>query len=60
MVARGAAWNVSVFQKGGKAEWETVKRQYLRKVLSLQEYIIHLFCCKLGLIHAIYAAVYSV
>ncbi|KAH6555966.1 hypothetical protein KP509_1Z213500 [Ceratopteris richardii] len=33
MVARGACWNASIFQKTGKADWEDVKRQYLRKCI---------------------------
>ena len=61
MTARGAAWNVSVFQKGGKEDWEIVKRQYLRKVFFFMGMWNPIVCAvKGGIIYAYYAAVYFV
>lgn len=55
MAARGACWNASIFQKGGKADWEDVKRRYLRKCIlwdndikstkhTLKQMIMHHSC----------------
>ncbi|KAK8717393.1 hypothetical protein V6N13_044664 [Hibiscus sabdariffa] len=55
MVARGALWNASIFSPKGKAHWEDVKREYVRKSISwdndvkstkhtLKEMIMHYSC----------------
>lgn len=59
MTARGACWNASIFQKEGKANWEDVKRQYLRKCIlwdndikgtkhTLKQMIMHHSCLELS------------
>ncbi|CAN6450032.1 unnamed protein product [Victoria cruziana] len=52
MVARGAAWNASIFSPKGKLPWESVKKEYIRKSIlwdndvkstkhTLKEMIMH-------------------
>ncbi|CAA7401267.1 unnamed protein product [Spirodela intermedia] len=58
MVARGALWNASIFDAGGKSPWEEAKREYVRKSIlwdndikstkhTLKEMIIHHSCLEL-------------
>lgn len=35
MVARGALWNTSIFSAKGKLPWDTVKKEYVRKVVMI-------------------------
>ncbi|KAL4377417.1 hypothetical protein GQ457_02G008700 [Hibiscus cannabinus] len=55
MVARGALWNASIFSPNGKAHWEDVKIEYVRKSIlwdndvkstkhTLKEMIMHYSC----------------
>ncbi|GMI68739.1 hypothetical protein like AT3G49640 [Hibiscus trionum] len=58
MAARGALWNASIFSPKGKAHWEDVKREYVRKSIlwdndvkstkhTLKEMIVHYSCLEL-------------
>ncbi|KAE8701154.1 Malate dehydrogenase, glyoxysomal [Hibiscus syriacus] len=55
MAARGALWNASIFSPEGKADWEDVKREYVRKSVlwdndvkstkhTLKEMVVHYSC----------------
>lgn len=55
MVARGAAWNASVFRPDGMLSWEHVKREYVKKCVdwdndvkstkhTLKEMLMHYSC----------------